>query len=264
VEEQVDLVRRLVRRENEQAARRLSPEDAATLRKNLAAIVDRHKVALLASPRPDSRSERSALPIALTMIVRELFRNDDTRNALLEQLTSGLSPKAQEQLDSLPGWRRNEQLWRWIRDSLQSAKVDSEQLERFFAEKLNTGQREKLLSLPPNEMQAHLERLYYATESGYGDVAEWWSEFRDSGWPPNRPGGDRRGFRPDGPPGERGRREGPPERFDRDRLPRGPGGPPRPHEFREDRRPFGPPSDGPRPDGPGRGPPPGDRPPRDG
>ena len=132
-------------------------------------------------------------------------------------------------------------------------------------------QREQLLSLPPNEMQTRLERLYYATELGYGNAAEWWSEFRDSGgWPPNRPGAGRPDFRPDGPPRERGRRDGPPEFFDRDRMPRGPGGPggpPRPREtriFATAAARFGPPPDGPPPGRSRPGSTPDGPPPRDG
>jgi hypothetical protein len=266
IEEQVDLVRRLVRQENEQAARRLSDDDAATLQKNLVKVAAEHKVALMAPPRSDDQRDRTRR--ALTIIAREFFRNDSARRELRDRLMEGLSPKAQDQLESLSPGRRNEQLWRWVRDSLQS-KVDSAKLERFFAEKLERHQQEKLLSLPANEMQAQLERLYYASELGYGDVGVWWRQYRDSGWPPNRPGDDRRGFRPDGPWDEAGRRDAPPEAIDRDRMKRGPGGPGGPHrpgegDFRDGRRPpFGPPPNGPRRDGPGEGPPPGGPPPRD-
>lgn len=259
VDQQVELVRRFVRQENEQAARRLSNEDAAILRRNLAAIAVRYKVSLKPSQRPGGNDERNTPPGALTMIARELFRNDNTRNELREQLTNDLSAKARAQLESLSGWRRNEQLWRWIRDALQS-RVDSDDLERFFAEKLDTEQREKLLSLPPSEMQARLERLYYASELGYGDVAQWWRQLRDSGWPSNRPGDDRPGVGPDGPPGERGRRDGPRDFFDRERMRPRPGGPPPPRDadFPDGRGPFGPPPHDPRPGDPRPGPPPRD------
>jgi hypothetical protein len=269
VEAQVKLVRQLVRQESEQASRQLSDEDAETLQKNLRAIAADRKVELMASPKWRAEGDRSRPPVALTMIARELFRNDETRKELRDQLMKGLSPKAHDQLASLSGGRRNFQLWRWILDSMPT-RVDSDELERFFAEKLKTDQREKLLSLPPKEMQASLERLYYATELGYGDVAEWWSQFRESGWPPNWPG-ERRGFRPDGPPGERGRQDGPDEfkdgerRRPRPRGPGGPGSPPRPGErdFRDDRRPSFEPPDGPRPGPPPKGPPPEGPPPRD-
>jgi hypothetical protein len=263
VEEQVDLVRRLVHQENEQASRQLSPKDAETLRENLRAIAAEHQAELMASPRWRGEGETSRRPPALTIVARALFRNDKSREEIRKRLTKDLSPKAQSQLDALSGWRKDAQLWRWIVDSLPT-KVDSHALERFFAEKLDTEQREHFLSLPPNEMQTRLERLYYLTEFGDRRVAEWWNQFRESTWPSNRPGDDRPGFRPDGRPRERGRRDGPPEFFDRERTQRGPGGPPRPRDenFRDGRPPFGPPPHGPRPDGP-QGPPPVDSQPGD-
>jgi hypothetical protein len=240
VVEQVEYVRRSLQQESEQAARRLSPDDAQTLRNNLHAIAAERKLELFAPRQERGDGGRARRPLALTQIARELFRYGESRQELQQQLMSGLSPKARTHLDSLSGGRRNGQLWRWILDSLPT-KVDSDELERFFAEKLNNDQREQLLSLPPSEMQARLERLYYASELGYRDVGEWWSQIRESGWPSNRPDGDRRGFRPGGPPGERGRREGPQDFLDRERMPQEPGGPP---------------PDARRPRGPGEGPPP--------
>lgn len=271
VDDQVDVVRQLMREENEQASRRLSTKDAETLRNNLRAIAAEHKVDLMASPPSRRDGERERRPIALTMIARELFRNGDARGSVRSRLTSDLSPQAQAQLEQLSGPRRGALLWRWILDALQT-KVDPDELERFFASKLNTDQREQLLNLSPQEMQARLERLYYATELGFGDVAEWWGQFRDIGRPPSRPGGDRPDFRPSGPPGARGQPGDRPEFFGRERMHPRPGGPPRPREgpFPEEDRPFdmppeGPPPDGPGPPGgPGQGPRPGDPPPRGG
>ena len=116
-------------------------------------------------------------------------------------------------------------------------KVDSDELERFFADKLTIDQREQLLSLPPHEMQTRLERLYYATELGYRNAAQWWGEYHESGGQPNRSGPGRPDFRPDGPR-DRRRPEGPPPGFDERGLGR-PGGPPRlrDDESPEDRRP---------------------------
>jgi len=262
VDEQVDLVQRLVRQERDQASRRLIPEDAEKLRNVLREIANERKTEILADSRRRGdkdrprRMEGGALPI----LARELFKGDDN-NQVRERLVDQLSPDARAHLDSLSGWRRTGQLWRWILDSLQM-KVDSDELERFFADKLTNDQREQLLSLPPNEMQSRLERLYYATELGDRDAAQWWSEYRESGGGQGRaefrPDGPRDRRRSDGPPGEPG---GPRQGFDeRGRRPPGPGGPLRPRDdgFPDDRRPpnrQGPPLDGPPPEGP---------PPRDG
>jgi hypothetical protein len=257
IAEQVGFVQELVQQERERAFQKLSAEDANQLRKALGKIAaDRQ--AELAATRPrrdgDDRGRDAAMILA-----RALSRNDDESTKVREQLTRDLSPQARRHLETLSGWPRNAQIWRWIRESLRT-KVDSDQLERFFVDKLDTRQREELLSLPPKEMQTRLERLYYATELGYGNAAEWMSEFRDSDWPPNRPGP---GGRPDGPPRDRERRR--PDFRERDGRPRGPDGPPPPRDDgRDGPRPFGPPPEAIRPGDPGDGPPPGGPPPGDG
>jgi hypothetical protein len=265
VQDQVELVGDLVERQREQSWQPLSTEDAEKLRRVLLAIAAERQTELDAERRRRDGNDRPRRGEggALTLLARELLRNNDDNNRLRRRVVNELSPEARNHLDSLSGWRRNAQLWRWIVDSLQK-KVDSDQLERFFAEKLNNTQREQLLSLPPKEMQTQLERLYYATELGYGDAAQWWSEMRES-MGPNRPGPDRREFRPDGPPLERRPREGGEPFIEPERrgAPGGPprGGPPlRDDEFRDRRRP--PPNfpDGPRP----AGPPPEAVPPREG
>jgi hypothetical protein len=255
VQDQVELVGDLVERQREQSWRPLSTEDAEKLRSVLLAIAAERQADLATERRRRDGSDRPRRGEggALTLLSRELLRNDDGNNRLRRRVVNELSPEAREHLDSLSGWRRNAQLWRWIIDALQT-KVDSDQLERFFAEKLNNTQREQLLSLPPKEMQAQLERLYYATESGYGDAAQWWSEMRES-MGQNRPGPDRREFRPDGPPRERGPRDRgePISEPERRRGPGGPppGGPPPRDGGLRDRRPRpNSPPDGPRPGGP--------------
>jgi hypothetical protein len=269
VQDQVAVVGNLVERQREQSWRPLSTEDAEKLRSVLLAIAAERQAELVTERRRRDGNDRPRRGEggALTLLSRELLRNDDDNNKLRRRVVNELSPEAREHLDSLSGWRRNAQLWRWIVDSLQK-KVDSDQLERFFAEKLNNTQREQLLSLPPKEMQAQLERLYYATELGYGDAAQWWSEMRES-MGSNRPGPDHRGFRPDAPPRERGSRDGGEPFFDSERR-RGPGGPPpsgpspRDGEFRDRRRPppnF--PPEGPRPRRQQPGPPPEEMPPRE-
>jgi hypothetical protein len=267
VEEQVELVSRLVRQEQEQASRRLTPEDAEKLRTVLKEITTERQAEIMADSRRRGDKGRTRRPEggALPILARELFKGEDN-NQIRERLVSQLSPDARAHLDSLSRMKRTGQLWRWILDSLQE-KVDSDELERFFADKLTNDQREQLLSLPPNEMQSRLERLYYATELGYSNAAQWSFEYRESGGgPPNRFGPDRPDFRqdgtrdrrrPDDPPG------GPPPEFGRRGRGPGPGGPGGPHppredEFPDDRRPSyrqGPPPDEPPPGGP---------PPRDG
>jgi hypothetical protein len=231
-DDQVEFVKEVVQQERERASQKLSAEDAEKLRKALRVIAAERQAEVV----EDRRRRGDDDDRGRTILARALSRNDDESKRIRDQLTKDLSPEAQIRLDSLSGWQRNAQLWRWIRESLQR-KVDSDQLERFFAEKLEARQREQLLSLPANEMQARLERLYFATELGYGNATEWMSEFREPGRPPNRPGPDGPGFRPEGPPRERGRRDRPTP-LDRESGPR-------PHGDRpDDPRPFGPPPRG--------------------
>jgi hypothetical protein len=252
-EEQVERVQRIMRRQSVQASHRLTPEDAEKLRKEILAIAETRQADILRELRQrgdGARARRLEGPRgALTLLSWEL-QNDDAKNEIRERLVRQLSPEARDHLESLGGWRRRLQLWQWVRDSLQP-KLGPEELERFFVEKLDNKQRERLLSLPPGEMQAQLERLYFASEFGVRDPQQWWNEFRESGGPRNPPARGEPGFPPIGPLRERGRPDGrPPRRLDGDRMPRGLEGPPGP---RRDDRP-----DGRRPpDGPGAPPPDG-------
>jgi hypothetical protein len=270
VDEQVDLVREFVRMENAQASRELSDADKETLRHELMAIAKERQESFVRDMRRRGEGRRAeqleGTRGALMILTRELMR-DGGNDELREQLVRKLSPAAQEHLDDLNGWRRRVQLWSWVRDCLQ-AEAGPEVLERFFAsDKLDNDQREKLLNMPADEMQSRLERLYYATEFGYGDAAVWWNELPEGG--DERMGPRGRGeFRSDGPPRERERGPGPPrEFFEGEGRPPGPGGPRGPagprgrrdEEFRDGRRP---PPDrrgqppGEPPPGPPQGPPP--------
>ncbi|MCI0333124.1 MAG: hypothetical protein L0228_07870 [Planctomycetes bacterium] len=262
VAEQVRFVQELVEQERRQMTRRLTPEDAERLRNVLRLIVSERQAELLRNRRRgDDRWRRDEPRGALMILAREL-KSRDGNNQIWKRLVSQLSPEASAHLESLPAWRRPGQLWKWIGESLQAKKVNAEELERFFAEKLDNEQREWLLSLQADEMQAQLERLYYV-ELGYGDAAKWWSELRERGdGMRDRPRQDGRRFGPDGPDGRhRPDRspDGPPPGFnDRGRIPPGPGGPrPQDDQSPADRRPPGGP--GPRP----QAPPPDEPPPRD-
>jgi hypothetical protein len=266
VDEQVDLVREFVRMESAQASRELSDADKESLRHELLTIAKERQESFVRDMQRRGEGRRAEQLAgtrgALMILTRELMR-DGGNDELREQLVRKLSPAAQAHLDDLNGWRRRVQLWSWVRDCLQ-AEAGPEVLERFFAsDKLDNDQREKLLNMPVDEMRSRLERLYYATEFGYGDTTPWWNEFPDGG--DERMGPRGRGeFRPDGPPREGERGPGPPrEFFEGDGRPPGPGGPRGPdgprgrrdEEFRDGRRPP-PDRRGPPGQGPAQGPPP--------
>jgi hypothetical protein len=242
----VDRVEQFVRRENIP----LSSKDAENLREEIFAIADqwRERIARSRRERGDGNwmgrleGQRGAL-----IILSLLLGDDDRRHQTRERLINRLSPAAQAHLDSLDrGGRR--QLQQWIRDSLD-LKAGPDELEAFFAddERIDNKQREWLLSLPAEEMQTHLERMYYGAQLGVRDSERGWSDFRDQAGPP---GQRRPGMRPDGPPPSLDR-PGPPLDFpERGRFERGPNGPrrPRPGDSpdgpRRPNHPLGPPPNG--------------------
>jgi hypothetical protein len=254
IDEQVGRVLQSVRKANAQALRRLSSEEAEALRKEVLAIARERQSTLQRELRgrgDGDRSRRLEGPRgAIIILSRELQSDRDSQTA--KRLISKLSPESQAYLERIGSWRRRLQLWQWISESMQS-KLGPDELERFFADKLDNNQRERLLNLPPAEMQAQLERLYFSAELGFGDSEQWWKEFRESGGGPWNAPGRGPGLRPDRPPRGRERPGGPPPEF-RDRgRPVGPGGPPRPRQdmLPDDRRPppgRPGPADGPRRD----------------
>jgi hypothetical protein len=251
IDERLDRVAELVRRENRRAAQQLSADDAARLRKEVLAIAEERKQQFEQFMEQGRKRDSGKPPRQLTShpgaralwIVYHGLEDEEARDALRERLKSQLSPQAQQHLQSLPGRGRQWQLMQWVRDSLQP-KRGPEELEKFFAEKLDKDQRERLLSLPAAEMEVALERMYVGEQLGLLDT-QWWGDFGDRG----RFDGPPRG--PEGRPRDRGRHDGPPPngppRGDTDRGPMGPGPP-------------GPLLDGPPPD---RQPPPDWQPPSD-
>jgi hypothetical protein len=244
--QQVELVRDFVQRENAQASRQLSDEDVERLRHEALEIAQQRQGAVMREMRRRGDADRirqlDVPQIALMILAREIWndRGDDTR----ERLEDSLSANAQAHLESLDRRSRRRQLWQWVRESMQS-KAGPDDLERFFAEKLNNDERERLLSMPADEMQSQLERLYYVTQFGLGETAPWWNAFGEDREQQARPLGPQPDRRPDGPP--RDRPPGPPPRegFDGNRVRPGTDGPPGPgqlpelrgEEFPNERRP---------------------------
>lgn len=246
-DERLSRVKRFTRQDNRQAAQQLSAEDAKALRDAVLALAEQRKQALLEQMRqrgadnPERNLEKRRAAGALYILFREL-QNDETGDALRKQLTSHLSPAAQQHLESLrPPWRER-QLWQWVRDSLQP-KLGPEELERFFAEDLDNNQRERLLSLPREEMEAELERLYFGAGAQLGMRGMEGLRGLDPGRFGHDPRGRRRPWDAEGRPHEPGRRGPPPDDFGPPRFNRGPG---EPDGRREN---FGPPGHGPPPDG---------------
>jgi anti-sigma-K factor RskA len=236
VDKRLDRIAELVRQQERRAAMQLSAEDASLLRKAALALAEERRPQFDDLIQQRRRRDTDGPPrqigprwIALWAIGHDL-RDEKSRDAMRDRLTRQLSPSAKEHLASRRDWP--EQLWRWTADSLRP-RSGPEELERFFAERLDNDQRERLLSLPPADMEAALERLYVGEQLGLRET-EWGRGGDDRGpfgWPPPRP---------EGRPRDRGRRDRPPP----------PDGPP-PGDFGpgpEGLGPLAPPFDLPRPD----------------
>jgi hypothetical protein len=256
--ERAQLVQRLVREDEERALRHLSNEDKTGLRNRILEVYRDRKPAFERAMRRRERDIRirlhgPELRDASLVVMWDLFLSDGKDDETERRLIAALSPEQQEYWKNLPergrGNRRRMQLVQWIHETMRP-RLGPEDLEKFFTETLDNNQREKLLTLPSEQFQSQLERLYLAHELGVQDAEEWVNEFGPGAGMRLGPPG------PGGPGGRGGSRSG---RRDRDRRDGGPGpregfgpGPPE----------SGPGGPRPQPDQRGdRQPPPGDPPP---
>jgi hypothetical protein len=231
-DERVEEIQRMMREDEQRAARHLSDDDKDKLRKEIFEIFNERKSAFERAVRRREHDDRRWLEgpsggQALMVVLWELRNERDEKTT--ERLIKQLGPEQREYWQSLPRRsRRNErrdqrdQLVHWIREAIQ-LRPGPEELDRFFAnpDKLDNDQRQWLLALPREEMQVQLERLYMADQLGLRGAAEWLNEYGGPrGLPPVRPpSGFGRG-RPDtdrpgsaGPPPHEGRdRQRPPDR----------------------------------------------------
>jgi anti-sigma-K factor RskA len=195
--ERIELIKRYVREDQERALRHLSPEDAGKLRSAVFAAYENRRDDFERAMRRrerdvDPRLEGPEWRRAWLVVLWDLLWNDDKDDERERQLIAALSAEQQEYWRSLPErgrHNRREQLVQWIRESMRP-RWGPEELEKFFTETLNNPQRERLLTLPQEQMQAQLERMYLAHTLGVQDAAEWLNEFGPgAGLPPGPPPG---------------------------------------------------------------------------
>jgi hypothetical protein len=230
-DERIGVIQRSMRWEKERESRPLTAEDAMKLRNEIMVIFEERKGDFRREMRRRNSDNGARLegPLALQawMVVLWELRNDERDRRTTDRLVEQLSPEARQYWEGLSRRRgrqisRGDQLGRWIFEAMRPT-WGPEELEQFFAKDLNNTERERLLRLPPDEMQRRLEHLYLASKFGIRDSEEWEGMFGPRGGflpGPRGPGG------PEGP-GPGGSRGGPPPDIIR------PGGPP-PDEFRMD------------------------------
>jgi hypothetical protein len=229
-----------VQRDDERAAAHLSAEDARKLREEIYEIYEDRRWDYERQWRrdPDTLPRLDGpMPMRAIMVLQWELRNDNRDDRTRERLIEQLSAEAQKTWNEI-GERDRGRRWFllswWIREAMQP-KWGPEELEKFFAQELDNTERERLLSMDTDEMQAHLERLYLAHKFGLRGSEGWFGGFgpRGGGMPPGPPPGRggpdrerdgrrrnrerREGPRPDGPP-RGGFEAGRPGDSSRDRL----------------------------------------------
>src|SRR5215213_1100519 len=84
-------------------------------------------------------------------------KSGEFQDAVLEALPE----RTHEAFKSLQPRQKIERIMTWLRQSeTLQGEVSQEALERFFAEDLDAETRAELLSLPPDEMEQALRRMY--------------------------------------------------------------------------------------------------------
>jgi hypothetical protein len=198
--ERLELIRDIVRGEQERASRRLSADDAKRLRAEIIKIYEERHDVFLSQARGrefeiQPRFEDAELPRRALMVLSWELRNEEREQKTRDRLVEVLSPEAQAQWNNIgrrDHRRRQFQLWRWVMEAMRPS-WGPDELERFFAKELDNNQRAQLLSLPTDEMQAQLERLYLTSQFGLlgpdqlpGDIGR--RGMRPPNSPPPEPG----------------------------------------------------------------------------
>jgi hypothetical protein len=194
-DERLKVILDIVRDEEDRASRRLSDDDAKKLRAEILEIYEQRQAEFLSRARRRDAEIRplfdeAELPQRALMVLSWELRNDDREQETRDRLIDSLSPEAQAQWNNIgrrDHRRRQVQLWRWIMEAMRPS-WGPDELERFFAKELDNNVRARLLSLPTDEMQAQLERLYLASQFGLRDPDQLPGEMGRRGMsPPNSP-----------------------------------------------------------------------------
>lgn len=178
-EERLAEIKRLVRQQEAERlgnllAQELSEQDYATLMSWLDELIQRRERDLLAKfPFLEERLKSIQDPKWRRWTIYFSLRHGPSKDALkpdaadLARLKEQLSPKARQLLDKAHSAdNMTDILERWMQAAAFSkrrfAPVAKEELRKFYREKIEPRERERLESLPPEVMQRELTRLYHA------------------------------------------------------------------------------------------------------
>ena len=153
-------------------------------------------------------------PAAELLIVTWALTNEETDEATRDRLVAQLDPETKSVLlsrDGRPNNRAQELLGFWIMESTPLRQgIDSDELRRFFANKLTREQQQRLLESPTSEFESQVERQLYDQQNGLRAMNRLMGRGGRGGGGGGG-GGNRGRNEEDGPPrGGRGRRGGPP------------------------------------------------------
>jgi hypothetical protein len=159
--------------------------------------------------RKNSRGNRLMLNQIPNAMAMQVFSGMSRRGEFQEAVLEALPERTRAAFASLDPRQKIDRIMTWLRqsDSLQG-EVSQESLERFFAEELDAETRAELLSLPPDEMEKALRRMYrFQPGRGNGKPWAWGRGERGDGshsrGPEFGPGGPERGPHGPGGPGRR-------------------------------------------------------------
>ena len=261
-EERIRTIERWVDEMRDDAVLTLSDEELRRfVRRIREPLEDLQRDAMRAASKADGGRGRHPMNQIPNDMMRRVASGMSGPGEFQDAVLQALPDRTREAFKSLEPRQKIDRIMTWLRqsESLQG-EVSQEALERFFAEdeNLDAETRAELLSLPPDEMEKALQRMY-RFQPGRGNGKPWaWGKGERGDGPHGRDGREGRGpgFRPDGPEGPEGGPRGPGGMGPGGRRWEGGpgrGGPDGPHEGPPFRGPggFG---AGPHPEWEGRGP----------
>ena len=231
-EERIKKIRQLLDAQRRMRDKYPNPKDIEGLLRWMQRYVERNEERLLqAIPAPHRERIAKEDPASRQRILlwglwlrshkgRPSFRLTETDR---KELLDAISEETRRRLADRPADEQDRLLLIWMRNALRGPwsgrekhpmpPSEQEQLDDFVEHQLKPEEQDRLLSLPPDEMQRELLRLFYShlrLPGGPDREME-----RPSDWPQGPPGGPGAGFPGAGFPGAggrgEGRRFGPPE-----------------------------------------------------
>ena len=174
-DERLAVIRQVQERRQRRTERHLAPEDLQAL----ADWLEGHLLSKLPEPRREwlaRRLEGRKGPGQWMMVSSWYSRNRGPRPSpeSIEQLATVLRPGTRERLLQADGRTRRRLLWSWNSQLSQEAsrqlherlrQVDEEELSKVF-ERLPDWERERLLDLPPDQIQRELRLIYFQSRAG--------------------------------------------------------------------------------------------------